>query len=93
MADEELSEQFFDVGVHLARTELEATLNRYMRECFRIAKLVAQDVAAGKQPVEKLRQMDEFVRKAYVSQPHRIAEWEEIMKDFDLSQEVVDDGK
>ena len=93
MADEKLSDRFYDTSVHLARTNLEASLNRAREECFRVAKLVAQDVAAGKQPMDKLRQMDDFVRKAYTDQPRKLAEWEEIMKEFDLSQDVIDDGK
>lgn len=91
MADEKLDDRFFDTSVHLARTNLEASLNRYRRECFRVAKLVAQDVAAGKQPMEDLRKMDDFVRKVYTGFPREMAEWEEIMKDFDLSQDTVDD--
>ena len=93
MADEKLSDKFYEAGVHLARTNLEAALNRYRRECFRIAKLIARDVAEGKEPMDKLRQMDQFVRSAYTDRPREMAEWEEIMKDFDLSQDVVDDGK
>jgi hypothetical protein len=93
MADEKLSEQFFDTGVHLARTQLEASLSRFRRECFRAAKLVARDVAEGKEPVDKLRQMDEFVRKVYADRPREMAEWEEIMKEFEFSEDTVDDEK
>lgn len=93
MADEKLDDRFFNTSVHLARTQLEASLNRYRRECFRVAKLVAQDVAAGKKPMDDLRKMDNFVRSVYTDEPRKMAEWEEIMKDFDLFQEVVDDEK
>lgn len=93
MADEKLSDKFYDASVHLARTNLEAALSRFRRDCFRAAKWLARDVAEGKEPVDKLRQMDEFVRKVYVDQPREMAEWEEIMKDFDLSQDMVDDEK
>ena len=93
MADEKLSDKFFEAGVHLARTQLEASLNRYREECFRVAKLVAQDVAAGKKPMDDLRKMDKFVRSVYTDFPRKMAEWEEVMKDFDLSQDVVDDEK
>jgi hypothetical protein len=93
MADEELSDKFFDVSVHLARTQLEASLNRFRRDCFRVAKLVAQDVAAGVKPMDDLRKMDEFVRKVYTDQPREMAEWEEIMRGFEFSEDTVDDGK
>ena len=58
-----------------------------------MAKSVAQDVAAGKKPVDELRKMDELMRFVYADRPREMAEWEEIMKDFDLSQDVVDDEK
>ena len=93
MADEKLSDRFYDTSVHLAKTDLEATLARFREDCFRVAKLVAQDVAAGKQPLDDLRKMDNFVRKVYTDEPRKMAEWEEVMKDFDLSQDVVDDEK
>ena len=93
MADEKLDDKFFEAGVHLARSNLEATLNRYREECFRVAKLVARDVAAGKKPMDDLRKMDEFVRSVYTDQPRKMAEWEEVMREFEFSEDTVDDEK
>ena len=93
MADEKLSDKFFDTSVHLARANLEAALARFRRDCFRAAKWLARDVAEGKHPIDDLRKMDDFVRAVYADWPRELAEWEEIMKDFDLSQDLVDDGK
>jgi hypothetical protein len=93
MADEKLDDKFFEVGRHLARTELEASLNRFREDCFRVAKLVARDVAAGKKPMDDLRKMDEFVRKVYTDQPRKMAEWEEAMKQFEFSEDTIDDEK
>jgi hypothetical protein len=93
MADEKLNEKFFEASVHLARTQLEATLNRYMEECFRVAKRVARDVAAGKRSPDDLRKMDEFVRGVYTKQPKKMAEWEKVMEGFEFSEDTVDDGK
>ncbi|MFL6336001.1 MAG: hypothetical protein ACJ754_22050 [Pyrinomonadaceae bacterium] len=93
MADEKLDDRFFDTSVHLARSNLEAALSRFRRDCFRAAKSLARDVAEGKQPVDDLRKMDDFVRSVYTEHPREMAEWEEIMKDFDLSQDTIDDEK
>ncbi len=93
MADEKLDDKFFEVGIHLARTDLEGALNRFREDCFRVAKLVAQDVAAGKKPMDDLRKMDEFVRKVYTEQPRKMAEWEEVMKEFEFSEEEIDDER
>ena len=93
MAEGKLDDKFFEVGRHIARTELEASLNRYRRECFRVAKLVAQDVAAGKKPLDDLRKMDNFVRKVYTDFPREMAEWEEIMKQFDFPEDLIDDAR
>lgn len=92
-ADEKLDDKFFEVGRHLARAELEASLNRFREDCFRVAKLVARDVAAGKKPMDDLRKMDEFVRKVYTDQPRRMAEWEKVMGEFELSEDTLDDEK
>ena len=93
MADEKLDDKFFEAGVHLAKSNLEAALNRYREECFRVAKLVACDVAAGKKPMDDLRKMDKFVRSVYTDQPRKMAEWEEVMKGFEFSEDTVDDEK
>ena len=93
MADEKLDDKFFEAGMHLARTQLEASLNRFREDCFRVAKLVARDVAEGKKPMDDLRKMDEFVRKVYTNLPRKMAEWEEVMKGFEFSEETIDDEK
>lgn len=93
MADEKLDDKFFEAGVHLARTNLEASLNRFREDCFRVAKLVARDVASGKKPLDDLRKMDEFVRKAYTDQPRKMAEWEEVMSEFEFSEDTLEDEK
>jgi hypothetical protein len=93
MADEKLSDKFYEASVRLAESNLDAKLSRLMRYCFQTAKEVARDVAEGKKPVDSLRQMDEFVREFYDDDSREMAEWEEIMRDFELSQDVVDDGK
>jgi hypothetical protein len=93
MVEEKLDDRFFDVSVRLAESNLEAALNRYREDCFRVAKLVAREVAAGETPMDVLRKMDDFVRKAYTDQSRKMAEWEEIMSGFDLSQDTIDDGK
>jgi hypothetical protein len=93
MADEKLDDKFLEVGRHLARTELEASLSRFREDCFRVAKLVARDVAAGKRPMDDLRKMDEFVRGVYTNQPRKMAEWEEVMREFEFSEDTIDDEK
>ena len=93
MADEKLDDKFFDASVHLARSNLEATFNRIREDCFRVAKQVAREVAEGKTPMDDLRKMDEFVRKAYADLPRVMAEWEEVMKQFEFSEDTLDDEK
>jgi hypothetical protein len=43
--------------------------------------------------MDDLRKMDEFVHSAYTDQPRKMAEWEEVMKGFEFSEEMVDDEK
>jgi hypothetical protein len=93
MADEKLDDKFFEAGRHLARSRLEASLSRFREDCFRVAKLVARDVAKGEREMADLRKMDEFVRKAYTDQPRKMAEWEEVMQGFEFSEDALDDGK
>ncbi|MBV8859821.1 MAG: hypothetical protein JOZ02_23010 [Acidobacteria bacterium] len=93
MVDEKLDDRFFDVSVRLAESNLEAALSRFHRECFRMAKTVAGDVAEGKRTMDDLRMVDDFVRSVYTDQPRALAEWEEIMCQFDLSEDTIDDEK
>lgn len=93
MADEKLDDRFFEVSVHLAESNLEAALSRFHRACFRMAKWVAGDVAEGKRSLDDLRMVDDFVCSVFNDQPRQMAEWEEIMSQFDLSEDTIDDGK
>jgi hypothetical protein len=87
MAEEKLEDKFFEVGRNMARHNLEVSLKRFKDECFRVAKLIAQDAATGKAEMDTLRQMDTFVRSTYIDDPRRMAEWEELTRGFDLSEE------
>jgi hypothetical protein len=89
MAEEKLDDNFHEMSVNLARHNLEVTLKRFREDCFRVAKLVAQEVAAGETTMDKLREMDEFVRNSYTDDPRRMAEWEEIMRGFEFSEDVI----
>jgi hypothetical protein len=93
MAGEKLDKKFFDVSVRLAEANLEAALSHFHRECFKFAKTVAGDVADGKRSMDDLRMVDDFVRSVCAELPRMIAEWEEIMSRFDLSEDTIDDGK
>lgn len=93
MAGEKLDDKFFEVSVRLAESNLDAALSRFMREFFSMAKMVAQDVSEGKRSMDDLRKADELVREVCGDQPRQMAEWEEIMSQFDLSEDMVDDGK
>jgi NADPH-dependent glutamate synthase beta subunit-like oxidoreductase len=93
MVKEKLDDKFYDMSVNLARHDLEVALKRAREECFRVAKQVAQEVAAGETPMDTLRQMDEFVRSQYTYDPRKMAEWEEIMRAFEFSEDVVADEK
>jgi hypothetical protein len=93
MGDEKLDDKFFEMRRNLVRHNLEVALKRAREECFRVAKLVAQDVAAGKQPLADLKQMDDFVRKQYTYDPRKMAEWEKIMRKFEFSEDEVNDEK
>ncbi len=47
VADEELSDVFYDVGVKLARDNLEVTLRRTKEQCFRAVKECASESLEG----------------------------------------------
>lgn len=87
MAEEKLDDKFFEVGRNMARHNLEVSLRRFKEECFRVAKLVAQEAATGQATMDSLRQMDTFVRSVYTDDPRRMAEWEELTRGVDLSEE------
>lgn len=62
-----------DVGLKLARHNLEVTLKRTKEQCFQAAKKIALE------GVEGARKMDAFVRSQYADEPRKMAEWDEIM--------------
>jgi hypothetical protein len=83
--EEELDEAFYDASVNLARHDLEVTLRRTMEGCFRAAKECALESAEG------FKKMDAFVRKFYADEPKKMAEWDEIERKYEFSDEVIGD--
>ena len=43
--------------------------------------------------MDDLRKMDKFVRPVYTDRPRKMAEWEEVMKGFEFSEDTVDEEK
>ena len=83
--EEELDEAFYDASVNLARHNLEVTLRRTMEQCFRAAKECALESEEG------FKKMDAFVRKFYVDEPKKMAEWDEIERKYEFTDEVIGD--
>lgn len=93
MAEEKLNEKFFDMSVSLAEHNLEVALKKVRDDFFRVAKQVAREAATGEATMETLKQMDDLVRIVYSDDQRRTTEWEEIMRGFEFSEDVIDDGK
>lgn len=88
MADEKVDDVFYDMGLNLARHNLEVTLRRTMEQCFQAAK------RAGLDSYDNFKKMDGFVRKHYAGEPKKMAEWEEIARKYEfMDEEVVDEEK
>ncbi len=79
MADEEQGDAFYDVGVKLARHNLEVTLRRTKEQCFRAAKECASESREG------FQRMDAFVRSQYADEPKKMAEWEEMARRYEFT--------
>jgi hypothetical protein len=85
MADEELSDVFYDMSVNLARHNLEVTLRRTKEECFRAAKECASESREG------FKKMDAFVRSQYADEPKKMAEWEEIARGYEFMDDEIEE--
>lgn len=85
MADEELSDVFYDMSVKLARHNLEVALRRTKEQCFRAAKECASESLEG------FRKMDDFVRSQYADEPMKLAEWEEIARRYEFTDDVIEE--
>ena len=85
MKDGEAPDKFGEMRLNLARHNLEVTLKRTKEGCFRAAKKIALESA------ERAREMDVFARKQYSDEPRKMAEWEEIMQQYEFSDDVIED--
>jgi hypothetical protein len=85
--EEKLNEAFYDASVHLAEHNLEVMIRRTLEHCFRAAKECALESAEG------FKKMDGFVRQFYADEPKKMAEWEEIERRYEFSDEVIEDEK
>lgn len=83
--EEELDDAFYDASINLARHDLEVTLRRTMEQCFRAAK------ECGLESEEGFKKMDAFVRKVYADEPKKMAEWDEIERKYEFTDEVIGD--
>lgn len=84
MEDEELSDVFYDMGLNLARHNLEVTLKRTKEQCFRAAKECASESLEG------FKKMDAFVRGQYSDEPKKMAEWEEIARRYEFADDEIE---
>jgi len=85
MKDGDAGNKFGPMRVNLARHNLEVTLKRTMEQCFVAAKKCALASAEG------ARKMDVFVRKQYIDEPKKMAEWEKTMQRYEFSDEEIED--
>jgi hypothetical protein len=81
MKEEEVNAKFHEMSVNLARHNLEVTFKRIKEQCFRAAK------ECGSESLEGFKKMDHFVRSQYADEPKKIAEWDEIMRKYEFSDE------
>jgi hypothetical protein len=81
MRDGEAPDILDEMGLNLARHNLEVSLKRIKEHCFRAAKECASESLEG------ARKMDAFVRSQYADEPRKMAEWEEIMLKYAFSDE------
>ncbi len=79
--EEDLSEEFHDMSVNLASHNLEVALKHLKEEYFQAAKKTVAENA------KKARAMDTFVRSQYSDEPHKMAEWEEFMQQYEFLDE------
>jgi hypothetical protein len=80
---EEPSDALRKMNVDIARHNLQATLAKFKKDCWRVAKEVALE---GDE--EKTRQMDEFVRNVYADEPRKMAEWEKLISRYDFANTI-----
>ncbi|HEX8071825.1 MAG TPA: hypothetical protein VF546_17895 [Pyrinomonadaceae bacterium] len=81
--DEELDDKFYEMSVALARHEVDVSRKRLREMCFRIAKECAR------QNAEVAREMDVLVRQQYGEEAQKMAEWEEIMRQYEFTDDVI----
>lgn len=81
MKNRNTQDKFGEMGLNLARHNLEVTLKRTKEQCFRAA------VEMGLESAEEAKKMDAFVRKQYWDEPRKMAEWDKVMQKYELSDE------
>lgn len=87
MREEEANDQFVEVSVKLARHNLEVALKRTKEQCFQAAKEIALESLEG------FKKMDAFVRKQYADEPKKIAEWDNILWQYEFPNEADKAGE
>jgi hypothetical protein len=85
MKHKKAKNKFGDMRLNLARHNLEVTLRRTKEQCFLAAKQCAMESLEG------FKKMDAFVRNQYYDEPKKMAEWDEIMRKYEFSDEEVSD--
>jgi hypothetical protein len=85
MKDGDAGNKFGSMRVNLARHNLEVTFKRTKEKCFVAAKKCALESAEG------ARKMDVFVRKQYMDEPKKMAEWEKIMQKYEFADDEIED--
>ncbi len=83
MKDGNAGDKFSEMGLNLARHNLEVGLKRTKEECFRVAKIIASESEKG------AREMDAFVRSQYADEPQKMAQWDEIMQKYEFSDAEI----
>lgn len=82
---EKPSAELLKTNVDIARHNLQVSLKRMREECFRVAKEIALE---GDE--EEVRQMDEFVRKQYLDEPRKMAEWKALTKHYQFNDDTIE---
>jgi len=82
---EETSDAVRKMNLDLARHNLEVTLKKFIDKCFRGAKELA--LQGDK---EKVRQIDDFIRSICAHEPRKLAEWQELTKRYEFTDDIVE---
>ncbi len=85
MKNGEADNKFGEMSVNLARHNLEVMFRRTKEQCFRAAKECALESLEG------FKKMDSFVRSQYYDEPRKMAEWDEIARQYEFSAEEDED--